>query len=310
MLTLFQNNLSPSVSDTITVNGVAFDLTGSTVTFKMRLATSSTVKVSSPATIVSAPAGTVRYDWTGTDTDTPGMYVFWWSVTLPSGKVQDSPETDIEITQHATVASNALCTISDVHLAMELPVTDTSLDNVIAEYIDEVSELIIKMTRREFAPVSTATTRRFKVSPRGRIDLNPYDLQSATQVMLHPEQSMQIISSSDYQLAPLVSNEGVYTAMRISPWIPIVSLVYLKFGYALCDITGTWGFANVPEPVKRAAVIAVRTWCRKDAKAMAGSIGGQYYSGQELPAELPSTYALPAASRKLLIPYVRTIGAV
>ena len=207
--------------------------------------------------------------------------------------------------------SNALCSLADVREAMETPTSDTTLDTVVTDLINEASELIIKETSRQFAPVQTATTYRFIVSNKGRVVFTPYDLQSATSVVLHPESTSPLtVSSDDYQLEPFTNSEGVYTALRISPWIPRVSLRQLKFGNAWCDVTGTWGFASVPEPVKRACVIAVRTWLRKDARAAAGSIGGQYYSGQELAPELPSTYALPAASRKLLARYQRTIGAV
>lgn len=309
MFEIIKGQLSPSVSDTITVDGAAFNLTGCTVAFSMRAAGSSILKVDhAVATIISPTAGTVQYNWSAGDTDTDGLYVFWWTVTLVGGESQDTPESDLRISDHS-VAANALCTLTDVHLAMETPSSDTSLDDVIQEYINEASELIIKSYRREFAPVTTSATRRFRVSTKGKINLLPYDLQSVSQVMLHPEQSQQIIASGDYSLFPTTNYNGVYMSMRISPWIPLVSLNYLKFGYALVDITGTWGFPSVPAPVKRAAVITVRTWLRKDAKGMAGSAGGQYYSGQELPAELPSTYALPAAARKLLMPYKRDLGA-
>jgi hypothetical protein len=195
---------------------------------------------------------------------------------------------------------------------METPITDTSLDDVILAYIDEASSLIIKEYRREFAPASTAVTRRFRLYESGqgrRANLTPYDLRNPTSVVLHPETSNPLtLSSSDYELEPFVNSEGVYTSLRISPWIAIVSLKYLKFGAAYIDITGDWGFATVPSQVKRAAVITVRTWVRKDARAMAGSLGGNYYSGQELTPDMPSTYALPAAARKLLYSYKREVG--
>lgn len=311
MLTIDKGNLSPSVADTISIDGVPFDLTGCSVTFNMRPSNSSTVVVTGAAVIVDALTGEVRYDWNTGDTDVEGQYAFWFDVTLPSTEVSSTPEEDLQIVDH-TPSASALCTIQDVHLAMEIPTTDTSLDNIISEYIDEASATIMKATRREFAPVTTAT-RRFKITSNRshRVVFNPYDLQSLTELLVNSDQPQgAVITSDDYVLEPFPNNEGVYTALVISPWIPIVSPRQLKFGYAYCDITGTWGFPSVPEQVKRAAVITVRTWLRRDAQALAGDIGGSYYSGVELPAQLPQTYALPAAARKLLAPYARTIGVI
>ncbi|MGH3429788.1 MAG: hypothetical protein ACRD3Q_12440 [Terriglobales bacterium] len=312
MLSIYQGQLSPSVTDTISVNGTPFNLTDCTVTFNMRAADSSTLAVSAAATIVNTAAGTVRYDWNSGDTDATGYYVFWWTVALANGDDQDTPETDLQIAAHAVPAANALCTVTDVHVAMEIPQTDTTLDPIITEYINEASAAIIKATRREFAPVTTSSARTFRVSNRGRIDFTAFgmDLQSATQVMLHPEEAMYVVGATDYELRPLNNPEGVYSSLTISPWIPLVSLRQLKFGHAWCEITGTWGWPSVPEPVKRAAVVTVRTWLRRDAQKMAGSIGGQYYTGQELTPDTYTTYALPAAARKLLLPYRRDFGAI
>lgn len=64
-----KGNRSPSLTNTITIDGIPFDLTGSTVKLRMRAENSSTLKVDAAATVVSAstttsgtqilPAGTI-----------------------------------------------------------------------------------------------------------------------------------------------------------------------------------------------------------------------------------------------------------
>src|SRR5215471_11076072 len=93
--TWYVGNLNPSITETITQNGVAVDLTGATVRFRMRSVGSQTLKVDQPATIVSAPAGTVRYDWQSADVGTAGDFLAWWVVTS-AGKTQDVSEALIQ----------------------------------------------------------------------------------------------------------------------------------------------------------------------------------------------------------------------
>src|ERR1035437_3392527 len=160
---LFKGTLSPSLTDTIQVDGLPFDLTGPlAVTFKMRLTTSSATKVSAAATVVSAAAGTVRYDWAGTDTDTPGLYAAWWTVTLANGHLQDTPEFDLEIIEHAPSSTSDLCTVADIKMLMEID--DDSFDeDRIAESITEASATIMNEYELEFAPATASAKRRFKV---------------------------------------------------------------------------------------------------------------------------------------------------
>lgn len=100
-LSLWKDNRLPSLTDTITANDTAVNLTGSSVTFSMRHATAATLKINgATATIVTAASGTVRYDWTANDVDTVGDFECWWTVTT-SGKTQDTPEFALSIVEHA-----------------------------------------------------------------------------------------------------------------------------------------------------------------------------------------------------------------
>lgn len=84
-----QGDLFP---DVITVvkdeNGVVVDLTGATlVKFSMRLARDpSIIKVNNgTGDLMSGPQGKIRYQWQGTDTDTPGTYEGEFRVTPQAG---------------------------------------------------------------------------------------------------------------------------------------------------------------------------------------------------------------------------------
>jgi hypothetical protein len=105
-LLFWVGNRNPSITETIlNDNGTAHNLTGQTVKFKMRAVGSATKKVNAAATVVSAAAGTVRYDWAALDVDTAGQYLVWWEVTTTAGgNTQDMAEAVIEFRAHSNAA--------------------------------------------------------------------------------------------------------------------------------------------------------------------------------------------------------------
>ncbi len=73
-------------------SGAPLDLTGASVTFRMR-STGGSLKVNAAATIVDAATGVVQYAWAAADTDTVGGYQAEWACTF-AGSTQTVPTRD------------------------------------------------------------------------------------------------------------------------------------------------------------------------------------------------------------------------
>lgn len=92
---------TPSLTDTVTVNGGPQDLTGATVKLRVRPNNSATLKVNSTASITNATGGRVQYDWGVADLDTEGEYRAWWFITLSGGRIFETPEFAVIVDAHA-----------------------------------------------------------------------------------------------------------------------------------------------------------------------------------------------------------------
>lgn len=77
--------------DTLKLDGVAIDLTGSTLKFLMRRKEKPYKLVNQTGQIVAPIAAQVQYQPVLTDVDTSGVYEQEWEVTFPSGKILTFP---------------------------------------------------------------------------------------------------------------------------------------------------------------------------------------------------------------------------
>lgn len=86
--------------------GNVVDLTNHTLFFGMA-ETNGRLKVNSVATLISASAGNIRYEWAAGDTDTPGTYLAEFKIINPSGDVLSYPnstEKQIEVIVEPEIA--------------------------------------------------------------------------------------------------------------------------------------------------------------------------------------------------------------
>lgn len=159
-------NRDPSITETITSDGVAINLTGKTVKAKAREVGSAILLVDETAVIVSAPDGTVRYDWTADDIATDGILadprsaLFWWEVTTTAtGKTQNMMEALIRVVPNAP-GTNAYLEVEEFKATAELTGTGFA-DLDIQTMILAASRGIDKVTGRRFYPDSDANQVRY-----------------------------------------------------------------------------------------------------------------------------------------------------
>lgn len=210
------------------------------------------------------------------------------------------------------MAAGDLVTLAEVRTALELPASDTSRDALISSLITVYSKAVCDEVDREFAPVTgsvgTPATRRFRLSfGEYRMDLAPYDAQSISSVVLHPEaeSSITLAATRQWLAHPISKPDGVYTSIALSSLMTGVftSQTAINFGFVLVDVSGVWGFPSVPAPVKQATIIAVTSAMRRDVTQFDLAID----EGSALRPDSVGTFGLPPASRRLLSPYRRSV---
>lgn len=77
-------------------DGNAVDLTNATIKMHIKKNRSATVSTKNMA-IVSAAAGTIKYEWQDGDTDESGIYLYEFEVTFPDSTILTIPEDGYEV---------------------------------------------------------------------------------------------------------------------------------------------------------------------------------------------------------------------
>ncbi|MEW6583477.1 MAG: hypothetical protein AB1416_12035 [Actinomycetota bacterium] len=188
-------------------------------------------------------------------------------------------------------------------------VSGTAKNGEIVAAITAASEAILAEVERELVkPGDTPATRRFELLPdRGErgtwvVDLTPYDARTITAATLHPESTAPVtLDPSQWRLTPANPRHGVYTAVELAATVNPAGDTLTRFGVCLVDLTGTWGFAEVPAAAKRACIETVRAWVRNDPQGWSHAVDDPRPEG----AVIQGTRHIPMSALRLLDPLRR-----
>ncbi len=208
------------------------------------------------------------------------------------------------------MAAQDLVTLEYVRTALELDDAETGRDELIAQLITPASDAVISEVNRELAPITEDDTRRLRVDETRRLkdgtilgSLAPYDLASATTVVLNPEQDdpTELAFLTDYLLDPEPAKFGVYTVLRLSAAFAVQSTTLSTWGFFYVDITGDWGFPEIPEVARRATALTIDSWMNRGTSQIA-------LAPKEQPDVRPivlASYGIPRDVKDILGPLYR-----
>jgi len=272
-LRIFEDTRSPSLTGALTVDGVAFDLTGSTVKFKMRAVGSATLKVNAAAVVVAPPtAGNVRYDWDAADLDTAGDYIGWWEVTLPSAKVQDHPEFLIDVQEHAGATSEYVTALA---LKDTLSLTgETFADADISAAIAAASRGIDELCNRRFyADADALQVRYYRAIDRDLVRID--DLVMLTSLATDPggdgtfEETWTL--NTDFTIEPLnAAADGRPFELLVRH--PAGNYLFPTKYPRSVKLTGKFGWPAVPPAIVEATTILASKLLRRAREAPFGIV--------------------------------------
>lgn len=156
------------------------------------------------------------------------------------------------------MATNGYCTVSQFKNNWA-DLDDTIDDVMIDRAIGAVSRGIDNFTKREFWRTFPGTNRVFDSCDGRQLDIG--DAVAVTQVATDTDSDgvfETVWAAADFQLLPL----NPAAAPELEPFTNIWAAGTLRFPrpvsrLGLVQVTGTWGWPAVPEPVYQAALILV-----------------------------------------------------
>jgi uncharacterized phiE125 gp8 family phage protein len=183
----------------------------------------------------------------------------------------------------------------------KLDTTNTTQDAIIASLITTASSMITNYTQREFigygGATSTPSARTYRYEGRGVLPLGQDDAQTVTQVRIDTDtDDPTTLEDTQYKLSPTRRRDGVITALHLIN-LPVAQRTVQGWPiYREVEVTGTWGWPEVPDQVERACILLVMDLLSRTSS---------WRGGDEDLMPSPGGVAMPLHVRTMLAPYRR-----
>jgi hypothetical protein len=151
-----------------------------------------------------------------------------------------------------------LTTLAAVRRLLQTPAAQTEQDPLLQEMITEASVMLQGELGRTFI-AETGTTHTARYQGNGWVSLAPYDLRALTAVTFDSDGATPAtVTAGNWRLRSS-TDDGTYLAVALTDYS------CQRARDETVELTGDWGFAEIPADVARGVKITVKTWLREGA---------------------------------------------
>ena len=161
-----------------------------------------------------------------------------------------------------------LVTLDEASDFLQRTASQTAADDILADLISRASLVIQRQLDLEVAPPESAT-KVLSWDGSCRVQLVPFVARQIGAVTLDPDESGEdALATTEFRLGPEPAPDGVYYYLELDA--RAIGSYGGNFGSRRIELTGSWGFAAVPEELKHACCVTVTAWYRGQVAAFSG----------------------------------------
>lgn len=235
----------------------------------------SDVVVVNDATPTRESQGSFFYDFAIPSNAPLGAWTARFSGTVDGGLVSGDEPFTVLAPGSVGIGVPWLVQLAEVKTALDIDPTDNRRDELLTAAITDASQAIINYTDRDFGSGNVTEERSFAYDGSGYLDIDDASALTAVKFAV-PNATDITLTPDEWTPQPQRSSRlPVYYYLILPLSYPNLPSAELGFTYnydryvlehgrpimpQIVKVTGTWGWPNVPDDVKRATIWTISAW--------------------------------------------------